>query len=132
MVRLFVNVGSRDNVRPGDLVGAITSQTGITSADIGKIDVRESNSIVEVASKKATNVVEKLTGTSIRGRRAVARVDTERPSREGGRETGSRGAGSRNAGSRGPGGRGPGDRGADRFRRRDEPSRSPARRRDRE
>jgi ATP-dependent RNA helicase DeaD len=132
MVRLFVNVGSRDNVRPGDLVGAITNQTGITSADIGKIDVRESHSLVEVASKKATNVVEKLTGTSIRGRRAVARVDTDRPSREGGRETGSRGAGSRGAGSRGPGGRGPGERGADRFRRGDQPSRSPTRRRDRE
>jgi len=122
MVRLFVNVGSRDNIRPGDLVGAITSQAGITSADIGKIEVRESHSLVEVASRKATSVVEKLTGTSIRGRRAVARVDTERPPR----------AGARGPATRGSGGRGAGDRGGDRFRRSDQPSRSPSRRRDRE
>jgi len=121
-VRLFVNVGSRDNVRPGDLVGAITNQTGITSADIGKVDVRESHSLVEVASSKATSVVEKLTGTSIRGRRAVARVDTERPPRAGAREPATRGSG----------GRGAGDRGSDRFRRSDQPSRSSSRRRDRE
>jgi ATP-dependent RNA helicase DeaD len=124
MVRVFVNVGSRDNVRPGDLVGAITNQTGITSADIGKIDVRESHSFVEVASTAAPSVVEKLTGTSIRGRRAVARVDVERAPRAGGRKPPE---GNRERG----GGRGA-DRGGDRFRRGDQPSRSPSRRRDRE
>jgi ATP-dependent RNA helicase DeaD len=112
-VRLFINVGSRDNVRPGDLVGAITNQSGITSADIGKIDVRESHSIVEVAAAAAATVVERLTGTMIRGRRAVARVDSERPARA-------------------P--RGPAERGPKSFRREggDKPPRSATRRRDRE
>jgi ATP-dependent RNA helicase DeaD len=112
MVRLFVNVGSRDQIRPGDLMGAITKQAGITSADIGKIDVRESHSLVEVAPGAAVTVVDKLTGTSIRGRRAVARIDTERPPRAGARNTA--------------------DRGGDRFRRDSKPSRSTGRRPDRE
>jgi len=83
MTRLFVNVGARDNARPGDLVGAITNQGGITSADVGKVDVRESHSIVEVSPNVADGVIERVTGTSIRGRRAILRRDEERPRREG-------------------------------------------------
>ncbi len=82
MTRLFVNVGARDNARPGDLVGAITNQGGITSADVGKVDVRESHSIVEVSPSVADGVIERVTGTTIRGRRAVLRRDEERPRRE--------------------------------------------------
>jgi ATP-dependent RNA helicase DeaD len=79
MARLFITVGERDGVRPGDLVGAITAVAGITSAQIGRIELRDTHSLVEVASNVADAVAEKLTGTSIRGRRAVARLDQERP-----------------------------------------------------
>ena len=100
MTRLFLNVGAIDNARPGDIVGAITNEAGITSAQLGKIDIRDNHSIVEVASDVAAGVVSKLTGIMVRGRRVVARVDQERPGRQGG---GSGGGG-------GPRGRG-GDRG---------------------
>jgi ATP-dependent RNA helicase DeaD len=80
-----VNVGSRDNARPGDLMGAIANQAGLTGADVGKIDVRESHSIVEVAAGAADTVIERVTGTSIRGRRAIVRRDEERPPRSPGR-----------------------------------------------
>jgi ATP-dependent RNA helicase DeaD len=75
MVRLFVNVGSRDGARPADIVGSIASQPGVTSGDVGKVDVRESHTIVEVSTGVADLVIERLTGSSIRGRRAVARRD---------------------------------------------------------
>lgn len=89
MTRIFVNVGAIDNARPGDLVGAITNEAHITSAKVGKIDIRENHSLVEIASDVADSVVSKLTGSSIRGRRVVARVDQER----GTRPSGGRGAG---------------------------------------
>src|SRR5262245_5793260 len=101
VVRLFVNVGARDNVRPGDLVGAIANEAGITSNEVGKIDVRESHSVVEVAAAVADTVIQRVTGTPIRGRRAVVRLD------EGGgakREAGSRNV-ERGSGSRGGGAR---------------------------
>jgi ATP-dependent RNA helicase DeaD len=85
MTRLFVSVGSRDRARPGDLMGAIANQAGVAAADVGKIDVRESHSIVEVASGVADTVIERVSGTSIRGRRAIVRRDEERPPRRGGR-----------------------------------------------
>jgi ATP-dependent RNA helicase DeaD len=84
MTRLFLNVGSMDNARPGDLVGAITNEAGITSAQLGKIDIRENHSLVEVAADVANTVVAKLTGTMIRGRRVIVRLDQERPARQSG------------------------------------------------
>jgi len=83
MTRIFVNVGAMDNARPGDLVGAITNEAHITSAKLGKIDIRENHSLVEIASDVAESVVSKLTGSSIRGRRVVARIDQERTQRSG-------------------------------------------------
>lgn len=79
MARLFITIGERDGARPGDLVGAITAVAGITSAQIGRIEMRDTHSLVEVAANVADAVAEKVTGTSIRGRRAVARLDQERP-----------------------------------------------------
>jgi ATP-dependent RNA helicase DeaD len=101
--RVFLSVGDRDGVRPGDLVGAITGEAGITSDRIGKLDIRDGHSIAEIASSDADAVIEKMSGLTIKGRRITARVD-DRPaprSREGGRE------GSRESG--GPRRSGPGD-----------------------
>lgn len=114
MTRLFINAGSVDEVRPGDLVGAITNEAGISKAELGRVDVRERYSTVEVATAVANVVVTKLTGTQIRGRRVLVRVDEdrprERPRRDGEGPRGGRGGGApRDRGSRD---RPPRDRGA--------------------
>lgn len=73
--RLFLNVGERDGVRRGDLVGAITGEASIPGSQIGKITLHETYALVEVATSVAEHVVERLTGVSIRGRRVLARPD---------------------------------------------------------
>jgi len=86
--RVFMSVGDRDGVRPGDLVGAITGESGITSDRIGKLDIRDGHSVAEIASADAETVIEKMNGLTLKGRRITARVD-DRPaprSREGSRE----------------------------------------------
>jgi ATP-dependent RNA helicase DeaD len=116
--RIVLSVGDRDGVRPGDLVGAITGETGITSDRIGKLDIRDTHTIAEVASSDAEAVIEKMNGVSMKGRRISARVD-DRPApraRDGGRE----GRGGPREGRSGPraGGRGGfGERGGQRPRR---------------
>jgi ATP-dependent RNA helicase DeaD len=75
--RVYLNVGERDGARRGDLVGAITGEAGIAGAQIGTIELRETHSVVEIASDVVANVIEKLGGTSIRGRRVFAREDRE-------------------------------------------------------
>jgi ATP-dependent RNA helicase DeaD len=57
MVPLFVNVGSRDGARPTDIVGSIASQPGVTGGDVGRVDVRESHTVVEVAAGVADSVI---------------------------------------------------------------------------
>lgn len=117
MTRLFVNVGAKDNARPADLVGAFANEGGITRAQIGRVDMRETYSLVEVDSRVASDVAAKLTGTTIRGRRVQARLEQDRPPRrehEGGPARGrDRGPG-RPRGAGRPTGRGP-ERGGSRH-----------------
>ena len=136
--RVFLTIGERDGVRAGDLVGAITGETGITSDRIGKLEIRDGHTVAEIASGDADTVIEKMNGVSLRGRRIAARID-ERPaprSREGGRPaSGPRRSGpgdARRGGFRDAGRSGPREGGRSSFgdRPRDRGPRGPARDRD--
>lgn len=73
--KLWVGVGKKDNVRPGDLLGAIVGEAKLAADRVGKIDVRELYCLVEIQAEDAERVVRALTGTTLRGRRVTARVD---------------------------------------------------------
>jgi len=77
-VRVFVGVGKKDRASAKDLVGALIREAGVAKGDIGRIDVRETFSVVEVAPGAVDRAVRGLTGTTIRGRRVLARLDRER------------------------------------------------------
>lgn len=79
-VRLFVSAGERDGLSPGDLVGAITGETDLKGAEVGKIEIRESHSTVEVPKSAAEAVIKALNGRSLRGR--SMRVDYDRKDRD--------------------------------------------------
>jgi len=74
--RLYVSVGSRDEIRPGDLVGALAGEANIPGSRIGKIEIRESFSIVEVQADVADSVIRAVNGTTMKGR--SLRVDYDR------------------------------------------------------
>jgi DbpA RNA binding domain len=74
-VRVFVSVGRKDQASAKDLVGALIKEVGLEKGQIGKIDVRETFSLVEVSSDAAEQAVRRLSGVSIRGRRVTARPD---------------------------------------------------------
>ncbi len=77
--KLFFGIGERDGVRPGDLVGAITGEAGVGGDAVGRIEVRESHSLVEVHDAVARKVIRAINGTTIKGR--AVRVDFDRPRR---------------------------------------------------
>jgi ATP-dependent RNA helicase DeaD len=79
--KLFIGIGERDGLRPGDLVGAITGEAGVEGRQVGKIDIRESHSVVEVHDSVARRVIKALNGTTLKGR--AVRADFDRP-RKGG------------------------------------------------
>ncbi len=74
-VKVFVNVGKKDRASAKDLVGALIREVGLAKTELGRIDVRETFSVVDVAAAVADRVVKELTGVTIRGRRAMARLD---------------------------------------------------------
>ncbi|MCW2698966.1 MAG: ATP-independent helicase [Blastococcus sp.] len=75
--RLFVGVGREAGIRPGDLVGAITGETGLTGRDIGAIEIHQRFALVEVPESSAEEVVRALRSTMIKGRKATVRRDSQ-------------------------------------------------------
>jgi ATP-dependent RNA helicase DeaD len=68
MVRFFINVGRKDRVKAKDIVGAIADKTGLSSAMIGKIDIFDKFSFLEVPDTSARDVLSALRGSKIKGR----------------------------------------------------------------
>jgi hypothetical protein len=74
-VKVFVNVGKKDHAAAKDLVGALVREVGVEKDAIGRIELRETFSVVEVTPAVAALVTRGLTGVTIKGRRALARLD---------------------------------------------------------
>ncbi len=75
-IRLFVSAGQRDEIGPREILGAIVSESGVVARRIGRIDVRESHSLVEVRESDAGSVIRALNGITLGGR--ALRVDYDR------------------------------------------------------
>jgi ATP-dependent RNA helicase DeaD len=73
--RLFIGAGRDAGIRPGDLVGAITGETGLTGKDVGSIEIHQRFALVEVPESAADEVVRALKATMIKGRKATVRRD---------------------------------------------------------
>ena len=84
-VRLFVSAGKRDDVGPGDLLGALTNQSGVSGKRVGRIDVRESHSLIEVREGDARTIISALNGVTLGGRSLRVDYDRAHDRRPGGR-----------------------------------------------
>ena len=80
--KLFVGVGTRDGLKPGDLLGAITGEANVSGDTVGRIDIKESHTLVEVHDSVAQDVIAALNGKTICER--AVRADFDRPQRGGG------------------------------------------------
>ncbi|MEN9399971.1 MAG: hypothetical protein RL632_1072 [Bacteroidota bacterium] len=65
--RFFVSIGRRDGLNPGGLLRHICDATGLNSANIGRIDIMTSFSFFEADDQYATDIVNKINGTSYEG-----------------------------------------------------------------
>ncbi|HEU4964110.1 MAG TPA: DEAD/DEAH box helicase, partial [Bacilli bacterium] len=69
MVRFFVNIGRSAKIGPSDLVRAISEEAGIPGKAVGKIDIFEKFTFVEVQEDVAPFVYEALRKSRINGSR---------------------------------------------------------------
>lgn len=86
--RLFISAGRTDDIGPGDLLGAITGESGIKGSRVGRIDVRDRHSLVEVRESDAGKVIKALNGTTLGGRALRVDYDRARERRPAGKPTG--------------------------------------------
>ena len=68
MVRLFINLGKKQNIRPGDILGAIAGETGMPGRLIGTIDMFDKYTFVEVPREYASEVIQVMKDTKIKGK----------------------------------------------------------------
>jgi ATP-dependent RNA helicase DeaD len=68
MSRLYVNVGRKNGVAAGDIVGAFAGEAGIPSSSIGVIDIYDKFSFVDVKQKHVKDVLQAMNGSQIRGK----------------------------------------------------------------
>lgn len=68
MVRLFINIGKKQNARPGDILGAIAGETGMPGKLIGSIDMYDKYTFVEVPREHASEVIQVMKDAKIKGK----------------------------------------------------------------
>jgi hypothetical protein len=79
--RVYVGVGRKDGATVNDLVAVLTKEVRVERGKIGRVELRDAFSLVEVPAQDAERVASALNGTTIRRRRVTARVDRGTPAR---------------------------------------------------
>ena len=75
VARIYIGLGRAAGIRPGDIVGAIANEAGVSPKGIGAIDIADKFSIVEVREDEARSIIAALRGTTLRGKRITVRED---------------------------------------------------------
>ncbi len=74
-VRIRIESGKRHRIRTGDVVGALLNAVGVPKNRVGKVEVRDGYSLVEVRAESADVAVKGLNGLMLRGNKLAARLD---------------------------------------------------------
>ncbi|MDA1080909.1 MAG: DEAD/DEAH box helicase [Gemmatimonadetes bacterium] len=75
VAKLYVGGGRKVKIRAGDLVGAITNETGMAGTSIGAIRIWDRHSIVEVPEPMVDEIIAALAATTIKGKKLLVRRD---------------------------------------------------------
>ncbi|MDD7582730.1 DEAD/DEAH box helicase [Corynebacterium sp. 32222D000AT] len=78
-----LDVGKRQNVRPGAIVGAIANEGGLSSKDFGRITIAVGHTLVDLPKNLDPAVLDRLKDTRISGQLINIQKDTGRPPRRG-------------------------------------------------
>ncbi|WP_198265243.1 ATP-dependent RNA helicase DbpA [sulfur-oxidizing endosymbiont of Gigantopelta aegis] len=74
MATLQIDGGKKQKLRPGDILGALTGQDGITGKQVGKIQLFPNKAYVAVNREVAQYALRKITEGQLKGRNFRARI----------------------------------------------------------
>lgn len=69
MVRMFINIGRKHGVGPGDILGAISGESGVSGDLIGVIDMYDKFTFVELPAQFGDRVLDAMNRNRIKGRK---------------------------------------------------------------
>ncbi|MBF7096039.1 DEAD/DEAH box helicase [Alkalibacter mobilis] len=69
MAKMFINIGKNHHIKPGDVVGSIAGETGVSGNRIGSIDIFEDYTFVEIPEEFADQVLEIMSQNTIKGKK---------------------------------------------------------------
>jgi ATP-dependent RNA helicase DeaD len=72
--RLWISVGEEQGIKPIDFVNAVAGETGLPGKVVGKVDVRERHSFVDVDAEQANGIIAKLNRAEIKGNKIKVKV----------------------------------------------------------
>ena len=68
MVRLFINIGKKQKIRPGDILGAIAGESNMSGDLVGAIDMYDKYTFVEVPQEYGKKVLSAMKNVKIKGK----------------------------------------------------------------
>jgi ATP-independent RNA helicase DbpA len=75
MQTLSISGGRKDKLRPGDILGALTSPAlGLKAGDVGKIEILDHYSLVAISAHQAQSVLQKLRESKIKGHKFQVKI----------------------------------------------------------
>ena len=69
MTTIYVSAGRKDNIRPGDILGALTKEIGLESKHVGNIRILEVNSYVAIDNAHVDRALKGLQAGKIKGKK---------------------------------------------------------------
>jgi ATP-dependent RNA helicase DeaD len=74
MVRMFFNVGNKDNLKPKHILGAIAGECNVKGSQIGAIDMLDKFTFVDVHKDIAKIVLKKMEGNKINNKKVSVEI----------------------------------------------------------
>lgn len=65
---ILIDIGTNHHVAVNHIIGAVTERTGLSSKDIGKVEIFPDQTVVEIPAGRSDEVVEAMLGCKITGR----------------------------------------------------------------
>lgn len=73
MVTICLNAGRKDKISPGDILGSLTKEAGLSAKDIEKINITPLNSYVAIHKNYAEKACQHFKNATLKGRKVLAR-----------------------------------------------------------
>jgi len=74
VVTLQIDGGKKQKIRPGDILGALTAEGGISGEDVGKINMYDRSAYVAIKTKAVNTAIQKLEQGKLKGRSCRVRL----------------------------------------------------------